>query len=406
MRIEKWDNPNEHISTDYLFDVKGRIKEKRHNGYGDPFSYIYEYEGNSFLPFKLVYTSCWESGSVTITSLYEYTETDNKGNWTACKVAVTTETYDMDREEPEIKKDTKTYTRKIEYYTSEELKKGESYASEDTSSSGGIFAGKSFKRILLEILLVVLFLFAIGHMVYINFVRGARCGEYTIEYFQEQRKNKNLTPTSSAEENEQAWTLLNQAFLKWPVVESSDEQEYRKPKRMRHINAASAIIDQAIAFAPTDPEIVTRINELTDVINSNEERYFNGSKFLIGVAVVITLLMAYSSGETVRSIVSFGLGIAVYILASYTPAFLIEKRAKYGMGSVSNGIFAAVFSMIAGARTVRITTKWKDGREEVEDDYTQHWIAWFLGLFVIFVLGAFIIFWAILNYIRNYILYI
>lgn len=41
-----------------------------------------------------------------------------------------------------------------------------------------------------------------------------------------------------------------------------------------------------------------------------------------------------------------------------------------------------------------------------EDDHSQHWIAWILGLIVLITLAALMVFWAIINYLRNYIFYI
>jgi hypothetical protein len=95
----------------------------------------------------------------------------------------------------------------------------------------------------------------------------------------------------------------------------------------------------------------------------------------------------------------------LYVVASRTPQFLIDKRALRGGGNIHNGIFAGVFGLLAGAQTVRTIYKFNDGHKEYSDDHSQHWIALAIGLVVLFVLAMMMAFWALLNYLRNYVLY-
>lgn len=61
--------------------------------------------------------------------------------------------------------------------------------------------------------------------------------------------------------------------------------------------------------------------------------------------------------------------------------------------------------MIAGAQTVRTVYKFSDGHKEYEDDHSQHWIAWALGLVLLVFIAMLMAFWSFINYIRNYVLY-
>ena len=79
-------------------------------------------------------------------------------------------------------------------------------------------------------------------------------------------------------------------------------------------------------------------------------------------------------------------------------------KAEEG-GNIHNGIFAGVFGLLAGAQTVRTIYKFNDGHKEYSDDHSQHWIALAIGLVVLFVLAMMMAFWALLNYLRNYVLY-
>ena len=93
------------------------------------------------------------------------------------------------------------------------------------------------------------------------------------------------------------------------------------------------------------------------------------------------------------------------VIASRTPVFLIEKRAKRGGGNIHNGFIAGIFAMIAGAQTVRTITTYSDGHKEVDDDNSQHWIAWVLAIILFITIAVFMFVWAFINYIRNYVLY-
>ena len=44
-------------------------------------------------------------------------------------------------------------------------------------------------------------------------------------------------------------------------------------------------------MCPTDADVIERLNSLTDVINSGEERHFDGSKKLIWLGVIVGILM-------------------------------------------------------------------------------------------------------------------
>ena len=45
-----------------------------------------------------------------------------------------------------------------------------------------------------------------------------------------------------------------------------------------------------------DADVIERLNSLTDVINSGEERHFDGSKKLIWLGVIVGILMYWMMG--------------------------------------------------------------------------------------------------------------
>jgi hypothetical protein len=123
MRIEEWDN-REGLSTGYVFDEKGRLKEYGIYDYYSA-SESYHYKGNALLPFKIVCLFGDESGESETTLLYTYTKTDEKGNWLECEVQKTTidreSAYDGEKgEETTVTTEQPvehiSYSRTIEYF--------------------------------------------------------------------------------------------------------------------------------------------------------------------------------------------------------------------------------------------------------------------------------------------------
>ena len=271
-----------------------------------------------------------------------------------------------------------------------------------TSSEGG---KTPIKDVIFSVLVILVYLFVLGHMIYV-WVKGKRYKfQYTVDQMVNARIAEGRSKDMSEQEEQVVVDLLNNAYLVWSVVEpDEDGNEMRQPTKMKQIKKSCMFIDQALALRPTNQEIIERINELTNVINVNEERSFDGSKALVWLGGIVGVIASFLFG------IGLGLTILVstgaYVMASRTPYFLIEKRHKRGGGNIHNGILAGVFAMIAGAKTVRTVYTYEDGSKSYEDDNSQHWIALFFGFIVLLVIAFLMAFWALLNYLRNYVFYI
>lgn len=273
----------------------------------------------------------------------------------------------------------------------------------DAAGDDGVSLWVKIKDLFISILMAGLFLFMIGHMAYVLF-KGARYKEvFTVEAMKVRRQQAGMPEEMTEEEIDEAWTKMEEAFQTWTVVETTEDNEFRKPTKMKQITQSAMLIDQVIAMCPTDEEVVARLNDLTDVVNDGEKRHFDGSTKLVVLGVIVGILMYWMVGlnMTITMLAFTGL----YYVASRTPQFLIDKRALRGGGNIHNGIMAGVFAMLAGAQTVRTVYKYSDGHKEYDDDHSQHWIALVLACVILFVLAMLMVFWAILNYIRNYVLY-
>lgn len=258
--------------------------------------------------------------------------------------------------------------------------------------------------IIVGILILLVFIGMAGHMLYLLF-RGDRYKKvFTVDDMRVGRVAQNKPEQMSEEEYNNAVKLLEDAFEQWSVVEHDENgDERRKPTKMKQIKNSVSLIDQVIALQPTEEDILTRLNDMTDVINSSEHRYFDGSKALVWLGIIVGILFCFIMGPGTGIITIMATGI--YVIASRTPVFLIEKRSKRGGGNIHNGFIAGIFAMIAGAKTIRTVTEYSDGSKKVEDDHSQHWIAWILGIMLLVAIASFMFVWAIINYIRNYVLY-
>jgi len=268
-------------------------------------------------------------------------------------------------------------------------------------------------QILLAILIAAASLFIIGHMLYIFFKSKRFKGDFTVDHFKNVRKETGRDELATDQENGQAASLLNDAFLTWSHIETDAQGiEYRKPNKMKEILKSAEFIQQAIDIAPTDPEVVETLQQYKEVVHSNEKRRFDGSWKLITFGIIMSIIFTFmikdsTSGGFFKTFFLnawfFWVPIIVYYISSMTPQFLIDKRSERGTrgGCLTGGLVAMVFGVLGSGYTVR--TYYSDG--STSDDNSSHIFALVLGLIIAFFVAITIIFWAFVNYLRNYVFY-
>ena len=278
------------------------------------------------------------------------------------------------------------------------------------ATTGEVKKEKGWFAIFLEAVILILILgavaFIIGHMGYTIYkAKTFAAQDYSLENFRAIRKEKGLPSESTRDENRKCTDLLEDVYESW----SDEEGSLRKPKYMREIVRTGRMLREIAEIAPTDVGIINKLNEYKEVVSTNEARSFDGSWKLIwvgvGVAVVIALIMQSDYGNFFGALFSVGLIFLIptgaYYLSSYTPQFLINKRANRGGGNVSSGIVAMAFGIMGGGVTVR--THYTDGTSE--DDHSSHFIMAALGILVLLIVAFTISIWSIVNYLRNYVLF-
>jgi hypothetical protein len=267
-------------------------------------------------------------------------------------------------------------------------------------SSGDIWA----------IVFILVIIIAIVHM-FISF-KLKRFEPITVEETKQQRLASSMSELATNEENELAMDYLEDIFDHWSDVSKPDEEQLKAPTRKIHIEKSLSQLGAVKDILPTDDYVVERLNELGDVVNSNSKRSFSGSKSLIIVSLILTVFMYFTLKTDTNSFLGVMLklwwlwgSIIFYIVASYSPQFLIDKRLrKLGSGNFSSGLVGFFTGMFIGAPTFSYITKYSDGSSSRSTAFNL--IGLFLMLVGLMILGMFIVFFGLLNYLRNFILYI
>ncbi len=230
-------------------------------------------------------------------------------------------------------------------------------------------------------------------------------------------KNPSLTEEAASqytmeERNQRAYDILESIENKLTVVEGEDGSEMvtiTKGSQARYMrNGLDYIINY---LQPDNQEVFDRINEFKEVYDNRTQRYFSGSKWILGCAIAIIVLMAIMDAGMLLSgfMLIHVIGIAFYYLASKVPAYILDKRLKT-FGSKGKGLVGVIFtSLFAGAATKHYVSinggPWKrDHSEEFSNNMMYLMIAAIVALMIGFMVSLFGVINFLLNYSSNFIL--
>jgi hypothetical protein len=391
----------EEIYTAWTFDERGRVIKETEIGYpGHEIEYRYRNDG--MLAYESVTTEQDETGEYVTTTSYTYTQKDEVGNWLKYTAKVKYEIHDYESGETQVETKNISLSRTISYEAVSLAEESAVVSVKNTAkpASLGAWIKDHYGIIIVYSLLILM----IVHIVYVNFIKGERYKTFfSTDYFSGIRASKGLQPQATADENQQAIEILHKAAGEFPIVGvDADGDEVCRPQSGSQIRRAAALLDQAIELAPTDPEAVDYINDITRVINAAEKRYFYGSKTLIFISIVVPILIGLMIQMWDFPLI-WTAAIALYIFASRTPAYAIEKRLARGGGSATSGVLGIISHMIGSATSYKITYKWPDGSKSVRYNHDEKIIAYIIAILIVFILGTSIAYFAILKYVRNYI---
>lgn len=252
-----------------------------------------------------------------------------------------------------------------------------------------------------QIIIGVIFLAIIGHIVYEIFIKP-KLKIYSVDDFIQTRVAEGKPEYATEDENEEALGLLEEVYNGWRVVNSSAENETRAPLKGKQVKNSVTLLKAVATIAPTDEEVVDRLNELSEVVNTANKRSFNGSKTLIIASIIVFVIISLISGTWAGAVFFIG-SIIFYALASFTPTFVLHRKEINGSGgnrSFMTAIIGGLFGTIAGARTVKTINR--DTGEVVDVDNSETWISMLFTFLVLVALACFIAIFGFINYLRNF----
>ncbi len=244
---------------------------------------------------------------------------------------------------------------------------------------------------IISIVMLVVVVAALAHMLYVAiFSRDLRT-DYKAQEFSKLRKDKNLGDMNIQEVTALS-AALDKMFAQWEKLPNEDGELVPYPIKRRVINSSIETLEKAIEAMPTNSRLVERINDANEVINHALKRQFNGSKAMVVSAVVVGVIITAISGSVVAAI-SLGTGVVLYLLGSRSTMFFIAAKQFKGESN-SSPLSALISSLFMG------TTSAKAG-----EDNSPSWATLCLGLVVMILLSAILPVIAIINYLRNYLIY-
>jgi len=158
-------------------------------------------------------------------------------------------------------------------------------------------------------------------------------------------------------------------------------------------------------LCPTDPELIDRVEEFTQVYHDRADRHFTGSKWILGAALGLVVLMGVIDISMLWSsfMIIHALGIVFYVLSSRTPKYVLEKRME-NFGSRKLGIMGAVFAGLFAGFSTRHYVSVNGGayQRDWESEGNSSIILLFIILVVALFVAFLVAFMGILNFVLNY----
>ncbi len=156
---------------------------------------------------------------------------------------------------------------------------------------------------------------------------------------------------------------------------------------------------------PGDEDIKARVAELTDVYNKRTKRSFTGSKYIIGAAIGVVVLMGIIEWTMLFSffMLLHVAGLIFYYLSSRTPVYALEKRLKtFGskrlgiVGGVMAGLFAGF-----GAKSY-MSVNGGAWQRDYEGEGSNAMVLLLIIVFVALIIAFMVALFGIINFVINY----
>lgn len=267
---------------------------------------------------------------------------------------------------------------------------------------------RPFWDILFEILLGLALLFMIGYMVYILLIRDYKLVPKTVEDYQQQRQDAALPSESSDNENAEVSNLFDLCYHNLTPFLNGQGEEDETFTTKEQIERLRSSIVKIQEIAPTNPDRVEDYNIMLRDYKRFTKRFFTGSKTYLIIGGIVAIVMVIMAGW--QAVPFMLLNICGYYFASKETQFMINAKELKGTSSsgrskVMTAITAAAFGVMFSGTTYKTITTYSDGSTTTDYDNTEHGVFFVIGLVILFILAFFMFVVALINFIRNYLIY-
>lgn len=211
---------------------------------------------------------------------------------------------------------------------------------------------------------------------------------------------------SEEERNEKARELLEEVEARLSVVEDEGGAEAVTITSGAQARFTKNALDYICTrLCPTEEALVERTNEFIDVYTSCTQRFFSGSKWIIGCALFMIIFMAvvdlsmFFTSFTVIQLVS----IAFYYLASKTPVYVMERRLERYGGKGRGVVGGVLVGLIAGLNTKHfVSVNGGPWERDYESEFGGSMFTLFIVVMAAFFIAVLIALFGILSFVMNY----
>ena len=244
-----------------------------------------------------------------------------------------------------------------------------------------------------EVYLIVAAIIAVvvamaAHMIYEHFRANLKT-EYTVADFQSKRKALGLSDMT-AQEVADYNSRMDRIESKWNTIYNEDGEAIPYPFRRSAVMKMYRLSKKITAANPTDKALVERINDINHTLNHALRRQFSGSKAIVIIAILVAIICGLIADSTIPA-VCVGTGALLYLLSSRSATFLIAAKQAEGKEATStlNGVISGLFIGASASKSAK----------------AQSWTSVIIAIVVMLLGASYLALIAIVNYIRNYIIY-
>ena len=349
------------------------------------------------LPAKETYYN--EDGNEMAVYTYTYKKVDENGNWVVRLVSEPSQALEGAEETREL---TAEAVAEEPAANAQQSVTADFSNDLDKAMAANRSAKKSAKSIAQEIVLALLFVLLFGHSLFELYIKKPKLVKL----------QANTPPANWDEQQEIALIQkLDEVVDQNCTSFAPLGYDYSVPTTRQQLKNIKEAMFQVAETQLCNPDVVAHYNEKVDALNALEKRTFGGSKaYLIvgGIIVAIIAVVRMCDGAILQGLFYFLFSFGAYWLGSQRHTYqlmALELKGSRGAGFLT-ALLGGIFAFMGSGKTYITTYLNELGQPVAQDeDNSEHVMYPALGLILIAVIGMFMPFVGLVNYVRFYIIH-